>query len=261
LLVVAGSLLLLDQKLKTHWLSLTIPILISFVLIYLGLISYRKLWLIPGFVLLGLSAAAFIVLQSRNSVELYRLFFWSLGLIAIAWLLLFLVLILIQKNKAWWALFVSLILGAVSYNFSQPTQTLLTYVLTISLAIGSSFLIWGVVNRKLGLLIPGLIISTIGSGVYFAWKENGIPNGLQETGIMLVWFSLGWIMITVCSRVFDKKFVWWPLIPGGILAMVGSGLYIGGNPENTLGFVRNTGSIGLILFGIYLILLKFGMKK
>ena len=43
--------------------------------------------------------------------------------------------------------------------------------------------------------------------------------------------------------------------------MVGLGLYIGGNPDNALGFVQNTGSIGLILFGVYLILLKYGMKK
>ena len=49
---------------------------------------------------------------------------------------------------------------------------------------------------------------------------------------MLVWFSLGWILITVFLRLLMKKFIWWPLIPGGILAMVGSGLYIGGNPEN-----------------------------
>jgi len=51
------------------------------------------------------------------------------------------------------------------------------------------------------------------------------------------------------------------LIPGGILAMVGSGLYIGGNPENAAAFLQNTGSIGLVLLGIYLILLKFGLKK
>jgi len=43
--------------------------------------------------------------------------------------------------------------------------------------------------------------------------------------------------------------------------MVGSGLYIGGNPGNAAGFIQNTGSIGLVLLGIYLILLKFGLKK
>jgi hypothetical protein len=68
-------------------------------------------------------------------------------------------------------------------------------------------------------------------------------------------------LITVISRVLYKKFTWWPLIPGGVLAMVGWGLYIGGNPSNALGFVGNTGSIGLIIFGIYLLLLRFGMQK
>ena len=78
---------------------------------------------------------------------------------------------------------------------------------------------------------------------------------------MLVWFALGWVLVTILSRVIEKRFLWWPLIPGGVLLTVGSGLYIGGDPESTLGFLGNTGSIGLILFGIYLILLKFGIKK
>ncbi|EKD88170.1 MAG: hypothetical protein ACD_35C00025G0002, partial [uncultured bacterium] len=34
-----------------------------------------------------------------------------------------------------------------------------------------------------------------------------------------------------------------------------------GNPANALGFFQNTGSIGLIMFGVYLILLKYGMKN
>jgi hypothetical protein len=174
---------------------------------------------------------------------------------------MFISLVLMSQKPAWWALFVSTISFAVGINFFKDQQNLLTFVFTISLAIGITFLLWGTTSRKLGLIIPGLIVTTIGSGVYFGWKNAGLKEGLTETGVMLVWFSLGWILITVLSRILDKRFVWWPLIPGGIFAMVGSGLYIGGNPSNALGFVRNTGSIGLILFGVYLILLKFGIKK
>jgi hypothetical protein len=76
-----------------------------------------------------------------------------------------------------------------------------------------------------------------------------------------MWFALGWILIAVISKIFSRKFTWWPLIPGGGLTMVGAGLYIGGNPDNALGFFQNTGSIGLIMFGVYLILLKYGMKN
>jgi hypothetical protein len=61
-------------------------------------------------------------------------------------------------------------------------------------------------------------------------------------------------------RVASEKFVWWPLIPGGLLAVVGWGLYIGGDPGNALAFIGNTGSIGLIIFGVYLLLLRRSFK-
>jgi hypothetical protein len=131
----------------------------------------------------------------------------------------------------------------------------------LSIPIGLTFVTWGLYRKNIGLVIPGLLISTIAIGVYMGWSGPEQPEGLRGTGTMLVWFSLGWILITVFSRIIKKKFRWWPLIPGGVLLMVGSGLYIGGNPGNTLGFLGNTGSIGLILFGIYLILLKFGMNN
>ncbi|MEM5774302.1 MAG: hypothetical protein AAGU05_04815, partial [Anaerolineaceae bacterium] len=77
---------------------------------------------------------------------------------------------------------------------------------------------------------------------------------------MLVIFGLGWLLITVLSRFVIEKPVWWPLIPGGILVMVGWGLYIGGNPSNALNFVSNTGSIALIMLGLYLLLLRRGIR-
>jgi hypothetical protein len=77
---------------------------------------------------------------------------------------------------------------------------------------------------------------------------------------MLVVFGLGWLLITVLSRIITPGIVWWPLIPGGILAVVGWGLYIGGDPGNAISFISNTGSIALILFGIYLLLLRQGIR-
>jgi hypothetical protein len=129
------------------------------------------------------------------------------------------------------------------------------------MALGLVFLAWGWTRKLLGLIIPGCILVTVGPGISFAWSQSSNPQGLIETGVMLVWFALGWLLITVFSRMMYKKFIWWPLIPGGVLAMVGWGLYIGGNPSNALGFVGNSGSIGLIIFGVYLLLLRFGMQK
>lgn len=260
-LVVTGLLFLLDQRIKTNWLSLALPIFISLILLSWGILSKRRLFLIPGYIMFGLSSAFFILFQHLLKFKTSILVGAAVGIFSLSWLLLFLTLAVIRRTLAWWALFVSTISGAVSLNFFIPKMTLLTFVFSISLAIGFVFLLWGTKKREIGLLIPGLIVSTIGTGVFFAWNDPNDSNGLQQTGTMLVWFALGWILITVISKIFSRKFTWWPLIPGGVLAMVGAGLYIGGNPDNALGFFQNTGSIGLIMFGVYLILLKYGMKN
>ena len=100
----------------------------------------------------------------------------------------------------------------------------------------------------------------IGPGVYVPWSNTYIESGLAQTGIMLVSFALGFGLIVLFSRVSIRKFIWWPLIPGGVLFMVGWGLYIGGNPNNALSFIGNTGSIGLIILGVYLLLLRQGFS-
>ena len=261
-LVVSGLLFLLDQRIQTNWLSLALPVFISMIILASGIISKRKILLVPGFICFGLSSAFFIFFQQIIEPEQKLILVGAgIGSFSLSWFLLFLALAVLQKRTTWWALFVATISCAVSLNFFFANQTLLNFVFTISIAIAIVFLLWGMKKHNLGLLIPAWLISTIGAGVFFAWSGQVDANGLQQTGTMLVWFALGWILITVSSRVFSHKFVWWPLIPGGVLAMVGSGLYIGGNPSNALGFVQNTGSIGLIMFGVYLILLKYGMKK
>jgi hypothetical protein len=134
------------------------------------------------------------------------------------------------------------------------------FVLYFSIGLGLVFLIWGLVERLFGLIIPGCLLLGIGPGVNIAWGNINQPNGLTQTGVMLVWFALSWIMITVFSRAITAKFVWWPLIPGGILAVVGWGLYLGGDPKAAVGFIGNSGSIGLILFGVYLLLLRRSIR-
>ncbi|MCX6054453.1 MAG: hypothetical protein NTZ74_05980 [Chloroflexi bacterium] len=260
-LVISGLLLLLDQRINTKWLSLSTPILFGFLLTLSGFITKKSLWLIIGFILIGVSGSVFIIFQQLIFLENGSRVLWALGIFSVSLIALFFSLVFIKKIYIWWFLFGGLILLLTGYIISLPNQSLFDYVFVTSLIIGISFLIWGWSKKKLGLIIPGLLVSTIGLGVFYAWNDIKNTNGLKETGTMLVWFSLGWALITVASRIFSKKFVWWPLIPGGVLAMVGSGLYIGGNPNNVLGFFQNTGSVALILFGIYLILLKFGMNK
>jgi hypothetical protein len=260
ILVIAGLLLFLDLRIRTNWLSISIPFFVSTCLLVTGFISRKKIWLITGFILLGVSGGLFILLQKLFLLSTIQRIGIAASAGAITWISLFITLLLFEKKGNWWVLIIASILLGLAVVFLVGKLGFLFFIFDLSLSIGTVFLLWGLTTKNIGLVIPGLLVMTMGVGSFIAWNNSENPQGLKETGIMLVWFSLGWILITVVSRILLRKFIWWPLIPGGVLLMVGSGLYIGGNPTNAIGFLGNTGSIGLILFGIYLILLKYGMK-
>lgn len=261
ILIIGGLLLFIDQKIHTGWIPITLPVVIGVVMLVYGFWSKDNNWNIAGLNVLGLGGIFFLLFQPFLKVEILILLASGLILFALCWAGIFISTKLLLKKNYWWSLFIVLISLAVAIVFILDDLSVIIFTLAISMAIGFVFIVWGLFKKNIGLFIPGLLLITIGIGVYNGWATVGDVNGLRDTGIMLVWFSLGWILITVCSRIFYKTFLWWPLIPGGILAMVGSGLYIGGNPSNALGFLQNTGSIGLVLLGLYLILLKFGLKK
>lgn len=261
ILIISGLLLLLDQRFMTKWISVSIPVAISVVLLGFGILKKSKWIIVIGLALLGMSGALFLIFGRVFHTTNQNLLGLSFLFNCVTWILIFTTIYLFTKSLPWWFLFIALICGALAYLFMTGNLGLLDFIFYLSIAIGAVFLLWGSISGNIGLIIPGALIVSSGAGVFYGWSNPEMPGGLQKTGIMLVWFSLGWGLIIVFSRFMHKKFVWWPLIPGGILLTVGSGLYIGGNPENALGFISNTGSIGLILVGAYLIFMKFGMKR
>jgi len=174
----------------------------------------------------------------------------------LSWGFLFIFNYVLRKKPIVWFLFPFLIFSSIGMPFLLEEINLLDFFLYIGVNIGFCFLIAGKYWRLLGLIIPGALLVGLAPGLYFAWENTNANNPLEQIGIMLVGFAFGWGLITVTSRTLTKKFVWWPLIPGGILAVVGWGLYIAGNPESAIGFIGNTGSVGLIIFGIYILLMR-----
>lgn len=166
---------------------------------------------------------------------------------------------LIEKRIIFWSIPTGCLLMSIFILLVFSQNRFLDYIFYIGLGIGIALLYSGIYWKLFGLIIPGSLLIGIAPGVFFAWSNTAGQNGLVRTGVMLVWFALGWGLVTIFARVQTFKFVWWPLIPGGILAMVGWGLYIGGNPSRAVGFIGNTGSIGLLIFGIYILLIRRGI--
>jgi len=101
----------------------------------------------------------------------------------------------------------------------------------IPLLIGVIFLAAFVARREYGFLIPGCIVSGVGVGVLLA----GVVDDRWSGAVVLLSIAGGFIAIWVIStllRLGDKEWptgashdaaraLWWPLIPGGILALIG----------------------------------------
>lgn len=118
-------------------------------------------------------------------------------------------------------------------------------------ALGLIFLIWGMITRTGGLLIPGGILTGIGAGVYLM---DALPlEGDQQGGVFLLAFGGGFALITLLSLVFSSEKHWWALIPGVILAGIGTALYMGGTALKVLETAGKFWPVILILIGIWVI--------
>lgn len=260
-LIAAGLVLLADQYLNTGWLSLLIMPTAGLVFLVFGFVHRRLALIIPGGVLTGLGTGSFLAFSRFFLFALPVRFGLLLLAFALGWGVIALFSALYSDRVAWWPLIPGSVLAGTGACLLLSPLRVVDFALYIGLALGLTFIAWGANTRLIGLVIPGAILLSGGLGVYLGWGHGGVINGLSDTGVMLVYFSLGWGLITVFSRFILDKFVWWPLIPGGILAMTGWGLYLGGNPGTALAFISNTGSIGLILLGLYLLVWRRGIRR
>lgn len=259
-LVTIGLAVLLANQLRTGWLALVIFPVIGLMLLVSGIVSRKLAFIIPGSLITFLGAGALLAAGPWMEEWPQRI---GMLLIAFAmgWAAITLLSALFTSHLAWWALIPFGVLISMGLCFLWSALRLVDFVLFGVTSVGLVLLGTGIYTRLFGLIIPGSLLLGIGPGIFLAWGTPTPVNGLVQTGIMLVWFSLGWGLITLFSRVITDRFTWWPLIPAGVLIAVGWGLYIGGNSGEALSFIGNTGSIGLIIFGLYLLLLRRGIHR
>jgi hypothetical protein len=239
---------------------LIIPV-ISVSLLVWSIIKNDRGWTIANSLLSGLLIGSVVVLWSQDSWEPHRYIGILSGTFGISWLFAFIITFIVWKTLSWWELIPAGVCLALAGSFLNSDAGFLDFVFYIGIGLGISLLLWGIGAKLFGLIIAGSIVLTVAPGISFPWKSIGVTNLISQTGVMLVWFGLGWALITVSSRVIRDKFIWWPLIPGGILEMVGIGLYLGGNPNFTTGFLNNTTIMSLLLFGSYIFILRLNFRK
>lgn len=120
------------------------------------------------------------------------------------------------------------------------------------------FLLWGLLTREVGLVIPGGILAGIALGVYLITGPYAGQIEENQGGIFLLAFSAGWALISLLSPITKQGFQWWPLIPGGIIGLVGLAVMRGGAAMQLLEMIGYAWPLILVGVGVYILLKRRG---
>ena len=106
-----------------------------------------------------------------------------------------------------------LIAGGLLWTLVATTELDATVLVP---GIGVAFIAAYLATRQYGLLIPGGILS--GLGIELVVAAQGGPDDAAALGL-----GLGFVAIWAIDGVLGEgDAAWWPLIPGGILTVVGA---------------------------------------
>lgn len=154
----------------------------------------------------------------------------------------------LMDRSAWWVLIPAYVLWAVALMVALITLNILQddlvamYVLA---AIAFPFVVAFLRDRKQwGLLIPAYVLLAVGVMVVFL--ERGILSDLLVPAYVM--FAIAIPFFVVYAR--DPK-KWWPLIPGGIMAVIGISFLIA---EASVEYVV---PVVLILAGVWILVRQF----
>jgi hypothetical protein len=88
----------------------------------------------------------------------------------------------------------------------------------VTLIIGLSLMAVFVLRREYGFLVPGSILTGVGIGI--ALEPAAV--GDDDSGVMMLALAGGFLGIWVLGSLYRlRQNHWWPLIPGGILTLIG----------------------------------------
>lgn len=114
-------------------------------------------------------------------------------------------------------------------------------------AIGLGFLVAYILTRHYGFLVPGGIMTGLGVGIIYESRMHA------QGASVLLGLGLGFLSIYVIDAAGRKApRGWWPLIPGGVLTLIGL-LQAAGGP-GVLSSISRWWPVLLIAIGAYLLL-------
>jgi uncharacterized membrane protein HdeD (DUF308 family) len=161
-----------------------------------------------------------------------------------------------KKRRNEWVVGALLIIIGLFFLLNQFVELpgLESLAIYFVLGLGLLFLVWGVITREAGLMIPGGILSGIGLGIALVAGPFEFDDGDLSGGVFMGAFALGWVLITVFTALFTDETHWWPLIPAAIMAIISGALLVEGPFEVVLEWLGKLWPVALIIGGIAMLL-------
>ncbi len=129
--------------------------------------------------------------------------------------------------------------------------------LAVPALLGVIFTGWSIVAKEWGLLVPGGILTGVGTGILLTRSTDLSRAG--ESGAFLLSFAGGWLLITLLSAAVFKRRVLWPLIPGFVMAAMGTADLAGSEFRQFLRLAQDFWPWALLVLAAWL--LAFGGRK
>jgi hypothetical protein len=125
-------------------------------------------------------------------------------------------------------------------------------------ALGLIFIIWGIVVRSPGLLVPGGVLTGLGVGVLLA--QDVFTSDQQSGAVILISMGAGFLIITPLSLLVARRSQYWALVPGAILVLIGAAILVGGVALQLAQDIGTLWPLILIAAGIY-VLWRAGFRR
>lgn len=155
-------------------------------------------------------------------------------------------------------LFVAILLIAAGLltlllNFVEISENVALLIMPL---LGVVFLAYGLFTHKFGFTVPGWILAGLGAGIYIGVEVPGIPDEATG-GVIVLGLAIAFFGILLMNVMFDRRPMWWPVIPGGILGVVGVLLLIGTNESlNLLEILGRYWPVILIVIGVWMLVAR-----
>lgn len=143
-------------------------------------------------------------------------------------------------------------IGLVALLAQLTDWSILSWIILPALAV--IFLVWGLVTRNFGLIIPAGILGGLGLGLFTMTGPVSDLFASMQPGVFMLCFAAGWAFITLLSPITSDRVQWWPLIPGAVMALVGFFLLGGGFSWAIMQLMGYAWALILIGIGAYLLL-------